>query len=169
MKLKGSALALAAVLVASPSWAMFKCVVDGKTSFQEQPCAAGQAQTKLTPQYAPSPAAAPIPVDRPTALEATQDALAKLEQERLRHETEYALRDKRAELDRFRARCDAEVRAIAARRNGFNDNVAGAMRGQAEAAAAGAFATNCQTQARALESEVEDLRRQCTERRCTPL
>jgi len=153
-------LILLMLFAASPSWAIFKCTVDGKTAFQDAPCAGGQA---IKPLYEPEKiGAAPPRAIVPQSGES-------LEQERLRHETEYALRDKQVQLNNFRAKCDAEVKAIAANRRGFNDNVAGAMRGQAEAAAAQAYATNCATQSRTIEADLEDLRRQCAAQGCKPL
>jgi hypothetical protein len=86
----------------------------------------------------------------------------------MRTEAEYALRDKTVQLANFRSRCDAEIRAMSANRYGWNNNLAGATRSQAEATAASAHATNCDTQTRQLENELDALRRQCYERACRP-
>lgn len=150
------------VLAAQPSWALYKCVENGKTSFQEAPCAAAQSQTVLKPAYAPEAAPA-----TPAAKSRTEQAAEGLEQERLRRESEYAVRDKRAELARFRDKCAGEVRAIADNRFGWNNNLAGATRSQAEAQAAQAHAAMCDTQARQIEGELNDLRSQCLARKCT--
>lgn len=160
------ALPLALAMAASPAWAIFKCTVDGKTSFQEQPCSDARGQTAIKALYeaprlggptangAPTAAVAPAPV-------APAKPSETLEQERLRHEAEYALRDKKVEFNNFQQRCTREVDAIAARRQGFNDNVAGAMRAQAEASAATARATTCNTQVQSLQSQVDALQRKC--------
>lgn len=149
------------VLAAQPSWALYKCVEGGKTSFQETPCAGAQGQTVLRPTYAPEAAPAPGAKSR------TEQAAEGLEQERLRHESEYAVRDKRAELVRFREKCAADVRAINDNRFGWNNNLAGATRSQAEAQAAQAHAAMCNTQAQQIEGELNDLRSQCLARKCT--
>ncbi|MDP9919043.1 cell division septum initiation protein DivIVA [Variovorax boronicumulans] len=150
------------VLATQPSWAMFKCIENGKTSFQETPCANVQGQTVLKPQYT-----AETPVSAPDAKSRTEVAADALEEERLRREAEYAVRDKRAELARFREQCAAEVRAINDNRFGWNNNLAGATRSQAEAQAAQAQAAACDLQARTLESELAYLRSQCLARKCT--
>ncbi|MEB0056469.1 DUF4124 domain-containing protein [Variovorax sp. LG9.2] len=38
---------MAALIAASPAWAVYQCKVDGKTSFQDAPCATGQVQTDV--------------------------------------------------------------------------------------------------------------------------
>lgn len=150
------------VLAAQPSWALYKCVENGKTSFQETQCAGTQGQTVLKPAYVPEAARV-----EPGAKSRTEVAAEALEQERLRRESEYAVRDKRAELARFRDKCAAEVRAINDNRFGWNNNLAGATRSQAEAQAAQAQAALCTSQAQQIEGELNDLRSQCLARKCT--
>lgn len=158
-------IALAFAFASTPAWAIYKCTVNGTVAFQEQPCADAKTQAQIRTQYEAEKIGSEPAVKSATL----EEKASALETERLRHETEYALRDKRAQLTNFRAQCDAEVRAIAARRGGFNDNIAGAMRGQAEATAAAAHATQCSNQAKTLEDEVNDLRRQCTAQKCKPI
>lgn len=160
-------LLIALALISTPSWALYKCVADGKTSFQELPCERAQGQTSITPQYAPLGLSAAPEVS--TRARTPQESVAALEKDRLRTETEYALRDKTERLSNHRARCDAEVRALSANRNGWNNNLAGATRSQAEATAASAHATNCDTQARQIEAEIGELRRECVVRACRPI
>lgn len=160
--MKTFAIPLLLALAASPSWALYKCVAGGKTTFQEQPCDGGQ-QTNIKPMYD----AAPINANAPT--KSTVQSASELEQERKGFEASYRLRDRLNDLDNERRRCEAEVRAVAARRGAYNDNLAGAMRGQAEAAAAGALATSCDTRVRSVEADVQELRRQCTELKCKPV
>ena len=40
-------LAAALLVASSPSWAIYQCKVDGKTAFQDAPCATGQAQIDI--------------------------------------------------------------------------------------------------------------------------
>lgn len=162
--MRSTYLLLALALTASPSWALFKCVADGKTSFQEHPCERASGQTSIKAQYAPAAFNA-TPDSTPRA-RTPQELVAIMELERLRNEAEYALRDRNVRLSNHRAQCDADVRALAANRNGWNNNLAGATRSQAEATAASAHATNCDTQARQIEAEIVELRRVCAERAC---
>lgn len=159
---------LAAIAIAAmPSWAVFKCTVDGRTSFQEQPCADARGQTSVRTQYeADKIGAAPAAV-APRASLQQQSAIA--EKERLAIDMAYRVRDKQVQLRDYRLQCDTQVRALADNRKGFNDNVAGATRANAESNAATAHATNCGVQAQALQSELDDLRRQCTAMGCKPL
>ncbi|VTU16498.1 hypothetical protein SRS16CHR_01791 [Variovorax sp. SRS16] len=143
-------LAIVLVVASSPAWAIYKCTVEGHTSFQEQPCADARTQKDVHVQYeAPKLGSAP---DAPRV----QDNVAALEKERMRHEAEYALRDKQAALTNFQRRCAQEVDAIAEGRNEVNS-----FRAQAEASAATARATSCNTQVQALQSQVDALQRKC--------
>lgn len=158
----------ALVILSTPSWAVFKCTVDGRTSFQEQPCADARGQTAVRTQYeadkiGATPAAAAAP--RPTV----QQQVATLEKERLATDMAQKVSAKQDQLTSYRLRCDAQVRAIANNRQGFRDNLTGATLANAEANAATAHATNCATQTQALQSELDDLRRQCTAMGCKPL
>ena len=162
-------LALTFALVSTPSWAIFKCTVDGKTSFQEQPCENVKAQTKVHEQYRPeSLGTAPSPDSTQYKQKTHQELLAAYEAERLRNDATFALNNKRAEVANQRAQCAADVKALSDNRYGWNNNLAGAMRSQSEATAASARATSCDTQGRQLEAELEDLRRQCAARGCKP-
>jgi Domain of unknown function (DUF4124) len=152
-------LVLFLALLSSPAWAIYKCAVDGKTTFQDGPCADARTQTKITPMVAPPP-----PADAPQ-----RPSIA--EQNRV-YENERLARDIQARQNRlanFRAHCSNEVQAIAANRFRYNDNLTGAMLGQGDAAAAQARATDCNTQAQGMQSEIDDLRRLCAERGCHPL
>lgn len=51
-----AALVMCSALVSAPSWALFKCVVDGKTEYQERPCSGGATQSRLREA---APAASP--------------------------------------------------------------------------------------------------------------
>jgi len=154
----------AIVLVASqPSWALYKCVsAAGPTSFQELPCEG--AKTSTTIKAAIEPEKLGTAPARPSLVDQSKE----LESERLRRGTEFALRDRRAQLASHQARCDNRVRDIAANRLGFNNNLAGATRSQAEATAASAHATNCDTQSRQIEGEIAELQRQCAAQKCDP-
>ncbi|BEP50538.1 DUF4124 domain-containing protein [Variovorax sp. V116] len=154
-------LASSAILCA-PAWGMYKCVVDGKTSFQETPCAGAQAQTKLKEQYAP-PVATAAP--SPSAL-SDQEKLATAERERLRRDAEYALRDANAAVSNHRAACDREQQYILGDKVRSNNNLAGAVRDQSISAEAQAAATRCDTRARELLAQVESARKRCDQLGC---
>ncbi len=161
--------------VAQPSWALYKCVgASGATSFQETPCERAQAQTAIKPLVeAPKPAAAPsgtsgdasggVTPGRPTLDQQLKDA----EAERLRRDAGYALRDKTTQLERHRQACDNQQREILANTARARNNLAGATYAQSIATEANAAALRCETRGREIQSEVEDLRRQCAARGCT--
>lgn len=66
------ALMTCSALASVPSWALFKCVVDGKTEYQERPCAGGATQSRLR-EVAPS-SAAPSSVEVPAQLQGAINA-----------------------------------------------------------------------------------------------
>jgi hypothetical protein len=129
MKIHYVALTLA--LSTSPAWALNKRVDNGKTSFQERPCAAGQ-QTTLTPQYEPAPIT--MRERRPVQ----EEVAAEMEHDRLRRTAETTLVARQNDLYAFRQRYSAQVAEIASRRYGYNNNLAGAIADQSQATAAAA-------------------------------
>jgi len=64
------ALVMLTALGSAPSWALFKCVVDGRTEYQERPCAGGATQSRLREA---APVASPG-ADLPPALQAAINA-----------------------------------------------------------------------------------------------
>jgi hypothetical protein len=146
----------------------------GTTSFQEMPCERAQAQTAIKPLVeAPKPAVVPsgtggeptggVSAGRPTLDQQVKDA----EAERLRRDAGYALRDRTAQLERHRQACDNQQREILANTARARNNLAGATYAQSIATEANAAALRCETRAREIQSEVDELRRQCAARGCT--
>ena len=144
-------------LAAEPSSAMYKCVgAGGSVAFQEQPCERQQVQTVIEPLIngrGSSPGATARPAasssagagtDRPSL----QEQAKTYETERLQREAAFALRDKIAQLDRYRQSCDAEQRTILANRARANNNLADAVYEQSIATEAAAAATRCDTRSR---------------------
>ncbi|WP_390342392.1 DUF4124 domain-containing protein [Variovorax boronicumulans] len=163
-------LAAAVLMAAQPSWALYKCVgAGGTTSFQEQPCERSQAQTTIKPlvEAPKAPAASPETPTPTTARPSIYEQNRQAEAERLRFDAQYKLRDKTAELERHRAACDAQQRAILSNRARANNNLAGAMYEQSVATEAAAAATRCDTRGRELLGELEEARRLCAARGCT--
>lgn len=159
------------LLAAQPSWALYKCVgAGGSTSFQEAPCERSQAQTAIKPLVeAPRPGVEPAsPAAEPSARPTIQQQLQQAEAERLRTQAGYALRDKTFELQRHRDFCDRQQREILSNRARANNNLAGAMYEQSIATEAAAAATRCDTRGRDLQAEVDEARRQCAARGCSP-
>jgi hypothetical protein len=50
-----AAVVMVGLTAAAPSWALFKCVVDGKTAYQERPCDGAAAQTQMREVAKPEP------------------------------------------------------------------------------------------------------------------
>lgn len=51
----GAVVVTVGLTAAAPSWALFKCVVDGKTAYQERPCDGAAAQTQMREAAKPEP------------------------------------------------------------------------------------------------------------------
>ena len=160
-----------ALTFASPAFALYKCVANGKTTFQEQECQSGEKQTQIRSQYdPPDPAAAFTPtVSVPsTAVSASdQDKLANMEAERLRRDAAYALRDKLAQYNNQQAACERNFGVVFSRTGvGTNRSVTGAVYQQSIYADANAGAARCIARINELQQEVGALRQQCAARNC---
>ncbi|WP_019654034.1 DUF4124 domain-containing protein [Variovorax atrisoli] len=164
-------IAVVAVLLAQPSWALYKCVgTGGSVSFQEAPCERAQTQTSIKPLVeAPKPSAAPpaIAAPAPGGRPSLDQQLKEAEADRLRTQAGYAVRDKTAALERHRAACDAQQREILANTARAKNNLAGATYAQSIATEANAAAVRCETRARELQADLEEARRQCAARGCS--
>lgn len=68
---KGAVVVVVGLMAATPSWALFKCVVDGKTAYQERPCDGAAAQTQMREVAKPEP---PGQAEVPPGLQAAINA-----------------------------------------------------------------------------------------------
>ena len=156
-------LLIAGTLVAAPASAMYKCVLSGHTSFQEQACPSGAVQTTIRSaqgiEEAPSPAAAAPGLS-------DEARLAEYERARRRRDAEYALRDKLAQLSSQQAYCERSAGVTFSRTASGTRSITGAVYVQSDSATVNAAAVRCIARINELQQEVGQLRQQCAVRRC---
>lgn len=118
-------LAIPLALASLPAHAqqMYKCTVDGRTTFSQFPC--GQGAQKITVRaaagdYAPAPLAVAAPVAGAAAPASDRQALlTEMTRQRRIRELEYEIRDAEDDMD-------AELDALRARQGRAANNLAGA-------------------------------------------
>ncbi|MDM0106026.1 hypothetical protein QTH97_13870 [Variovorax sp. J22R24] len=154
-------------LAGMPAFAMFKCIADGKTTFQELPCTAGARQTEIRSQYeAQEPEMAPT-VAAPSTPTSDQLKLDSMESERLRREAAYALRDKLAEFTRYQASCERDHGVIFTRNADASRSITSAVYPQnVNDASANMAAARCIAKVNELQQQLGALRLQCAARKC---
>ena len=153
----------AAILIAAPAFGMYKCVMGGHTSFQEQACPAGAVQTLIrAAQLNEEPLSQTTPPPRPT----DEDRLADYERDRLRKDAEFALRDKVAQLASHQAYCERSAGVTFSRNATGTRSINGAVYVQTDSATVNAAAVRCIARINELQQEVGQLRQQCAVRRC---
>lgn len=165
--------AIAALLLScmAPASALYKCMLDGKTGFQELPCAPGARQTIIrSAQEAaeaepPPPTISVNPIPAPPTTD--QDKLDVMESERLRRDAAYALRDKVNELANQQTFCERNFGVIFSRNADANRTISGAVYPQnVNDSAANAAAVRCISKANELQRQLGALRLQCETRKC---
>lgn len=171
-KFLSTAFAAALVAAASPAWSINKCVgADGKVSFQEQACPGkgGAIEVKPASGMAPAPVQQPAPQGGPAAPAAAASQASKKEgvfgetyRRKLDLET-HLISSTRAELNGHLQSCDAQQRALAAKKGQARNNLAGATWEQSISAEMQAAATTCDTKARDLRSRLEGYEKELRE------
>lgn len=159
-------LAVAAMLVAAPAFGMYKCVMGGHTSFQEQACPSGSVQTPI--RSAPVNEQPTVPAT-PAPQLTDEDRLADYERDRLRNDAQYALRDKIAQLASQQAYCERNAGVTFSRNGAGTRSITGAVYVQSDSATVNAAAVRCIARINELQQEVGQLRQQCAVRRCEAL
>lgn len=158
------------LLPAMPTQAMYKCVADKKTTFQEQPCQPGAAQTVIrspSPEAPAEAAATPVPMAAASAAAGPtdQEKLDVLESERLRRDAAYVLRDKLTQLANQQASCERNF-GVSFSRGGPNGSITGAVFQQSTLGETNAAASRCIARTNAIQQEVGAARAQCVLRGC---
>ena len=177
-------ISLLACMVASPTWAVYKCKdTQGRTSFQQTPCPGAARSEKLdvqpasgpslaTPPTMPSTAgssAAPgspgSPVSEADRLNALSARLAK--ENRLSTLNNLTIGAAQSDIHRAQANCQSEIRALRQRKSLANNNLAGATWEQSLSSEMQAIAARCDTEQRRLQAalnrylaEKQDLERE---------
>lgn len=168
-RILGASMTAALLTAATPAWSINKCVgPDGKVSFQEQPCPGKGGAIEVKPASgmapAPAPASASTP-DTPAAPAAVTPATKKegvfgeTYRRKLDLET-HLISSTRAELNGHLQNCDAQQRALAAKKGQARNNLAGATWEQSISAEMQAVAATCDTRARDLRSRLDGFERE---------
>lgn len=160
-----SLLAALVLLIAAPASAMYKCVLNGKTTFQEQACVDGAKETIIkSTQKDTEPDAAPT--SAPTVA-TDQEKLDVLESDRLRRETAYALRDKTVEFTNQQVLCERTFGVVYSRSGDAARTISGATYPQfPNDPTNNAAAARCIARTSELQQQLGVLRAQCATRKC---
>ena len=120
---------LAASLITFPAAAgMYKCVEDGKTIFQDRPCAGSGSAITVTPAnsvVAPENSSGKAPAE-PNSVTKLRDNVRTMEGERKQRELAYAIRDAEREVDAYQSQMDRDLAALQQKKVLAKNNLAGA-------------------------------------------
>lgn len=154
--------------LAAHAQAINKCTApDGKTVFQDAPCATGQGgKIDIKPASGPArPTAAPAAANPSTRgqteaqrLEAMAGTLHK--ENRLSTLLARAIPDAQHRIDQQRTRCDRELAALQAKKPLARNNLAGATWEQSISAEMSAVALRCDTEHRSLMHTLDTLQKE---------
>lgn len=158
-------------LSAMQAFAINKCVdPNGKTAFQDAPCAGKGETIKVTPASGHHNAPPPLTQDAPTqaspAKSGTQKLHESLKDERIRQEKWFVMVDARQNLENVRLKCESEQKELAASKVWSKNNLAGATRDSSISQEMSAAAAACDSRIRGKEREVEAAEKVCAEIKC---
>lgn len=164
MKIKLALLA-AALAVGTPAWAINKCTgPDGKTVFQDAPCAGKGEKIDVRPASgsaaSPPPATAPAPGARQAV--AKEGAFGESWQRRTYLENR-GIADARGAIVAHQNQCDAKQKELAAKKGQARNNLAGATWEQSISTEMQAAATLCDSKQRDLRAQLESLEKELKE------
>ncbi|RYH41902.1 MAG: hypothetical protein EON54_17930 [Alcaligenaceae bacterium] len=161
--LAGSLIALAA-----PAWSITKCTgPDGKTVFQDVPCAGKSEQLVIrpasghveAPKQSKDGAASATNAPQPAPTTQKEGAFGASWQRRTYLENR-GIADARAAVQTHQNRCDAQQRELAAKKLNANNNLAGATWEQSISSEMQAAATICDSRGRDLKSNLDSLEKE---------
>ncbi|GKT20031.1 DUF4124 domain-containing protein [Acidovorax sp. SUPP2522] len=157
--IKHAVLLIAAVAI-TPAWAINKCTsADGKTVFQDAPCAGKGEIIDVKPASGKAPLA-----PAQSQINALQKEGAFGETWRRKTDLEqHLIRNARADLQSHFTRCEQQQQALSQRKALANNNLAGATFEQSISAEMQAAATTCDTRARDLRASLESLEKELRE------
>lgn len=153
------ALLAAALLAATPAWAIHKCKApDGKTVFQDIPCT-GQGE-KLEVRPASGSA---HPAQAAAAPEATKEGVFGESWQRRTYLENRGIPDARSALQAQLKQCDAKQAELAAKKWRAMNNLAGATWEQSISTEMQAAATMCDARTRELRTQLEEYEKELRE------
>lgn len=157
--IKSATFLAAALIAAAPAWAINKCTgSDGKTVFQDAPCAGKGEKIEVRP----ASGSAPIAPSAATATVKKEGAFGESWQRRTYLENR-GVADARSALQSHKAQCDAKQRELSSQKSQASNNLAGATWLQSIATEMQAAATICETKSRDLQHNLETLEKELRE------
>ncbi len=164
--LRAGATWLVAALITHPAAAgMYKCVEDGKTVFQDRPCAGSGSAITVTPAnstVAPENASGKVQPE-PRSVTKLRDNVRTLESERKQRELAYAIRDAEREVDAYQAQMDRELAALQQKKILAANNLAGATWEQSISTEMQAVSDKYKTKIQITRDRILHLQKQVTE------
>lgn len=175
MRMHMLAAVIAACACSSPAWAVFKCQdANGRFSFQETPCASGskggEIEVKPAAGHAVKPAVVATPSPSSDGTAAAPAAKQMSEADRLnaqaatiRKRNRLAdlknryLPDAYAKIDYAKNHCDQHMAYLSRRKGSANNNLAGATLENSISGEMQAVATQCDSEQRRLNTELDRL------------
>ena len=165
---------IAATLLATffaPAWAINKCnVADGKVVFQDTPCAGKGEQLTVRPASGTAPVA-PVAVPgavRMTEAQRLEELVSNSVRERRRRDLEQLfIPQAKAATEKHRAACADSQTRLEASKYAYKQNLYGKTHAAQIASEMAAAAAVCETKDRELKENLEALRKECSELRCS--
>jgi hypothetical protein len=150
---------LAALCLASGVQAqVYKCKIDGKTVFSDQPCAADAKPMDVRPAAGRAdsgassfqPSAAPI-----NASSNPQALVERMERDRERRALEHQINDRRSQINAEQAAMDRDLGALRQQKQRANNNLAGATWEKSISEEMNAVVARYDVRIRALQDEIK--------------
>lgn len=166
------ALILCSLFASVPAWAVNKCIdADGKAVFQDAPCVGKGEKIVVRPASgaAPilSPAASPSQTPQPTSgkapIKATPEGAFGSAWQRRTYLENRGVADARGALQAHLNSCDAKQKELASKKNLARNNLAGATWEQSISSEMQAAATVCDSRARDLRQNLDQLEKELRE------
>ena len=162
MSIKFLVLAMALVSTA-PAWAINRCTgPDGKSVFQDAPCAGKGEKIEVRPATGGSPAPTPAAAQGARPAIAKEGAFGESWQRRTYLENR-GIADARGAIVAHQNQCDAKQKELAAKKGQATNNLAGATWEQSISTEMQAAAMLCDSKRRDLRAQLESLEKELRE------
>ncbi len=156
------AIAACALAALTPAWAINKCQgADGKTVFQDAPCAGQGEKIEVRPASGSAPRTGAAPA-------AAKEGVFGEKWQRRTYLENRGVPDARAAVGNHQRQCESQQAALAGRKRLSADNLAGATLEQSISTEMQAAATLCDSRARELRAQLESLERELRELQAAP-
>ncbi|MBN9411360.1 MAG: DUF4124 domain-containing protein [Burkholderiales bacterium] len=156
------------VAVAGPAVAVNKCEgSDGRTVFQDAPCAGRGETVQVRPAAGAAPSASVPSQSEAQRLEAIVESSQR--DRRKQDLGERLVPQARTAISRHRAQCDADIRRLEQEKGRYVQNLYGKTHAAQMASEIATLTSRCDTRERELKEAHEQLVKECATLSCTPL